>query len=161
MIASNDIILDHDPETNTSSVSEDMVFYLGDQRKPASNATIVIYKTFSPLSESARQMIAKTKSFKSLPDNWDGHGAVAPTSENIERAILFIKHADKNLLPFYFTAPGPNGELVVEFKKGNKEAAAYFNSDGTTELVMNEGDVVFEEGTIENNYKDLLRFINA
>ena len=113
------------------------------------------------LSEIAAQMIAKAKSFKSLQDNWDSHGAIAPTSENIERAISFIKHADKNLLPFYFTAPGPNGELVVEFKKGSKEAAAYFNPDGTTELVMNEGDVFLEEGTIENNYKDLLQFINA
>ena len=161
MIASNDLILDYEPETNTSSLSEDVVFYSGDRRKSASNTTIVIYKTFSTLSESARQMIAKAKSFKSLQDNWDSHGAIAPSSENIERAISFIKHADKNLLPFYFTAPGPNGELVVEFKKGNKEAAAYFNPDGTTELVMNEGDSIIEEGTIENNYKNLLRFINA
>lgn len=161
MIASNDLILDYESETNTSSISEDVVFYLGDRRKSASNTTNVIYKTFSTLSESARQMITKANSFKSLQDNWDSHGAVAPSSENIERAISFIKHADKNLLPFYFTAPGPNGELVVEFKKGNKEAAAYFNPDGSTELAMNEGDAIIEEGTIENNYKDLLRFINA
>jgi hypothetical protein len=161
MIASNDLILDYEPETNTSSISEDVVFYLGDRRKSASNTTIVFYKTFSTLSESARQMIARAKSFNLLQHNWDSHGAVVPSSENIERAISFIKQADKNLLPFYFTAPGPNGEIVVEFRKGNKEAAAYFNPDGTSELVMNEGDVFIEEGTIENNYKDLLHFINA
>jgi hypothetical protein len=69
--------------------------------------------------------------------------------------------ADKNLLPFYFTAPGPNGELVVEFKRGNKEAAAYFNPDNTTELILSENNQTILEGSVEINYKDLLQFINA
>ena len=65
-----------------------------------------------------------------------------------------------NLLPLYFVAPGPNGEVVIEFRHGNREAAAYFNTDGSTELILNEGNHFVLEGTLEENYKDLLSFNN-
>ena len=117
--------------------------------------------TFTPLSDSAKQFIAKVQSFKSLEPNWDSNGALPPSKENVDLAISFIAKTDKNLLPLYFVAPGPNGELVIEYRKGNKEASVYISSDGSMELILNEGNNFFLEGTVEENYRDLLNFING
>jgi type I restriction enzyme S subunit len=113
------------------------------------------------LSSPTKQFITKLESFKSLEPNWDSYGAQPPSSKTVETAISFVKKADKNELPLYFVAPGPNGELVIKFRKGKKEASAFINPDGSTELILNEGNNYVLEGTLEDNYKDLLNFINA
>jgi len=159
MTASNNLILDFEPEINSSALPNTTIWYAGN-RKSASTTTVV-HTVFSSLTEEAKSIVSKIKSFKKLEPNWDSYGAVPPSADNIDRAISFVKRADKNLLPFYFTAPGPNGELVLEFRQGNKEAATYFNPDGTTELILTEGNDLFLEGTVEGNYKDLLGFVNS
>ncbi len=107
------------------------------------------------------KIINKVNGFKHLGENWDSYGALPPTTETIEQAIRFIKKADKNILPFYFSAPGPNGELVIEFRSGNREAAAYFNPEATTELILSENNQTVLEVSLEENYRDLLNFING
>jgi hypothetical protein len=42
-------------------------------------------------------------------------------------------------LPLYFIAPGPNGEIVVEFKSGQNMAEIFFNEDGTEEMLLYKG----------------------
>lgn len=160
MTALNDLMLDFDSENDTSVLTNDVFWYSGD-RKKSTSPTMIFYTVHSSLTDSAKLMVSKIHSYKNLEVNWDSYGAIPPSSANIERAISFVKRADKNLLPFYFSAPGPNGELVLEFRQGDKEAAAYFNPDGTTELILNEGDNIILEGTVEGNYKDLLGFINV
>ena len=103
----------------------------------------------------------KIVGFDRLDSNWDSYGAVTPSAEVIEAAISFVRKADTNLLPFYFAAPGPNGEVVVEFRRGRREASAYFNPDRSTELIMTDGDKIVSEGTVGQNYRDLLFFLNA
>jgi hypothetical protein len=160
MTASNNLALDYEPEIS-SSASEGFR-QIGYQRTPIANTTMVSSITFfSPLSSIAKEFISKVKTFASLNDNWDSYGAVPPSGENVDRAISFIKKADGNLLPLYFVAPGPNGEIVIEFNKNNKEAAAYFHPDGSTELLLHEGDNYVLEGTLEENYKNLLSYING
>jgi hypothetical protein len=164
MPASNNLTLEFEPEASSSVWTRDNFQYFG-RKHMATNATrigLVFYSSaYTPLSDSAKQFITKLQSFKSLAPNWDSYGAVPPSEKNVNLAISFITKADKNLLPFYFVAPGPNGELILEFRKGNKEASAYFNPDSSTELILNEGDHYILEGTIEENYKDLLNFING
>ncbi len=164
MPASSNLTLELEPEICSSVWTQNYLRYFSRKRIGA-NATrigVVFYNTtFTPLSDSAKHFITKLHSFKSLSANWDSYGAQPPSEKNIEVAISFIAKADKNLLPFYFVAPGPNGELVLEFRKGNKEASAYFNPDGSTELILNDGNNFVLEGTVEGNYKDLLNFINS
>ncbi len=159
MPVSSSLLLDFEPEINTSTGAGD--FWFVDNRRSVANTTVMTYVLNSTPSDSAKKMMEKLQSFKCLNTNWDSYGALPPSVENIDRAILFVKQADKNLLPFYFVAPGPNGEIVLEFKEGNKEAAAYFNPDGTTELILSEGDNFILEGTLEENYKGLLQYVNG
>lgn len=164
MPASNNLTLEFEPEASSSVWTNDHLRYFG-RKHIATNATrigLVFYSSAnSPLSDSAKQFITKLQSFKSLAPNWDSHGAIPPSEKSIDLAISFITKADKNLLPFYFVAPGPNGELMLEFRKGKKEASAFINTDGSTELILNEGNNYVLEGTLEENYKDLLNFING
>lgn len=153
MPASCNLLLDIEPEINSSTNA-------GEYWLSAANATVITY-VYSTLSNSAKEILEKLQTYKSLNPNWDSYGALPPPVKNVDRAISFVKQADKNLLPFYFTAPGPNGEIVLEFKEGNREASIYFNPDGTTELILNEGDNFILEGTLETNYKDLLQFVNG
>jgi hypothetical protein len=113
------------------------------------------------LTPIARQFILSVDTFKALQPNWDSYGAMPPCAETIDRAKSFVKDADRNLLPFHFAAPGPNGEISIEFKQGNKEAAVYINPDGTKELLLNDGHDCILEGSLDEHYKDLLLFING
>jgi hypothetical protein len=161
MAASNNLALDFEPEVSSSAM-DDEFWRFGNQRASGANTTMVFYAGFfSPLSSSAKEFIARVQAFKSLNQNWDSYGAMPPSEENVDRAISFIKKADGNLLPLYFVAPGPNGEIVIEFKKDNKEAAAYLHPDGSTELLLHEGNNYVLEGTLEGNYKNLLSYING
>jgi hypothetical protein len=162
MTASNSLLLDCDPEVEFAPAITSDVYWATNQ-KFVSNTTSVVYVSFTStsFSEEAKQIISRLTSFRTLEENWDSYGAVAPNQQIIENAIRFVKKADKNLLPFFFAAPGPNGELVIEFKKGNREAAAYFNPEGTTELILSENNQTQLEGSLEDNYKDLLSFMNT
>lgn len=158
MTVSNNLILDIDQENDTSSFLSGIT----DRKSIATNTTSIFYVSFvSPFSESAKQILNKINDFRALKENWDSYGATPPSDAVIDEAVSFVRKADKNLLPFYFAAPGPNGELVIEFKKGNKEAAAYFNPDGGSELVLSDNNQILFEGFLEENYKDLLLFING
>jgi hypothetical protein len=162
MPASNNLAIDLGPET-FSSLSND-TFTFEDRSKTATNTSAmgsIGFFRFPKLSEGAVQIITKLQSYKLLLPNWDGNGAIAPPEDVVDKVISFVHKAEKNLLPFYFVAPGPNGEIVIEFKRMNREASVYFNADGSTELVLNEGNNFVLEGTPEEHYKNLLTFINT
>ena len=91
-------------------------------------------------SVKAREMIKKILQYKYLPPGWDGESAEPPNMEIISKAIAFIASADEFDLPFYFTAPGPNGEIIVEFKSNTKTGEIYFNEDGSTEMILYNGN---------------------
>lgn len=156
-------MMDIDQEIDTSSLLPRGGYSITDRKSIAHNTTSIVYLSFtSPsLTEAAKQIVNKINGFKTLEENWDSYGAIPPSKEIIDEVINFVRKADKNLLPFYFAAPGPNGELVIEFKRGTKEAAAYFTPDGATELILSDNNQTMFEGSLEENYKDLLLFINA
>lgn len=160
MIALSEIVYDVKRDESSSVIPNDFRILYGNRNDLTASATI-IGTVYTRLSSPALQIISKLESFKSLAPNWDSYGATPPSSVNVDRAISFVKRADKNALPLYFVASGPNGELVVEFKNGVKEASAFINPDGSSELILNVGNDVHLEGTLEGNYKDLLHFING
>ena len=154
-------MLDIDPTVETSSSLA--TGYWSNDRISFANTTRVMYLSFVSfsLTEGAKQIVNKINSFKELHENWDGHGAIPPSVDVIDDAISFVRKADKNLLPFYFAAPGPNGELAIEFRKADKEAAVYFNPEGGNEVLFTRGNQITFEGLLEGNYKNLILFLNT
>ena len=56
---------------------------------------------------------------------------------------------------------GVNGEIMIEFQKGDRSAELYFLPDGQTELILFEEDEVALEGNLAHHFRDLLNFFNA
>lgn len=104
---------------------------------------------------STRKAINKIKSYSDLENNWDGYGAVKPTDKTINNSTNFLRKADEDGLEVYFVAPGPNGEIVIEFKRDNLEAEIYFNGDGTDQVLIYDADNCVIEGAIKDHYEDL------
>jgi hypothetical protein len=104
----------------------------------------------------------KLLSFKNLKDNWDTYGAIAPKENAIEAAIDFLlKEVSTFRLPIYFTAPGVNGEVMLEFKGADGKAAElYFNPDESTELLLFQFNDCEFEGSLKNDFNQFLNFIN-
>ena len=115
------------------------------------NTSIVIdiYSHTPPLSNAAMKAASKILGFRNFADNWDSYGAEKPSESAIVNALSFIRVIDAHGIPVYFTAPGPNGEIVVELRKGNYGAEIYFNADNSNEVLIYDGDACISEGLLD------------
>ena len=110
---------------------------------------------------SIESVIQKINSFASLEENWDSYGVLKPSATAIKNAKRFIKRTDSDGLAVYFTAPGRNGDVTVEYKLSDTiSAELYFNGNGTNDLLIFDVDECIIEGTIEDSYNKLLKYIN-
>jgi len=100
-------------------------------------------------SDKAREIIRKIYHYKYLPAGWDESGGDPPSEKTINDAIGFSEIADEYDLPFYFTAPGPNGEIVIEFKSLDKAAEVYFDEDGLSEMILYAGKEQVYAGVVQ------------
>ncbi len=106
------------------------------------------------------ELVSKLMDMELLEDNWDSYGAAAPEKSCIRRAVKFIVSNAQYALPFYFTAPGVNGEVLVELKNKSRSAEIFFNPDNTNELLLFEKSECIFEGDIDNDFTTLMDFLN-
>lgn len=131
----------------------------GFSSEESGNSTI--FYDSNQLGKEALAIWKKLNSFKKLEDNWDSYRASKPSDISLEKAIDFVKEMDHFGLPFYFTAPGVNGEAMIELKGlEDKAAEIYFNSDGSSELLLFSGEECVLEGTFDEHKKELVAFFN-
>jgi len=93
-------------------------------------------QVFPDLSPRAKEVLFKVYSFVRLSNNWDNNNSIAPNQTTVDATATFLKESDEYDLPIYFTAPGPNGEIVLEYKSGSLEAEVFFENDGSTEMIL-------------------------
>lgn len=120
-----------------------------EQQEWNSSIVINIYSHTPPLSDAARTAVLKISGFRNFADNWDSYRAEKPSESAIVNAFSFIRVIDAHGISVFFTAPGPNGEIVVELRKGNYEAEVYFNADNSNEVLIYEGDTCISEGVLD------------
>lgn len=101
------------------------------------------------LSTKAKEVLYKLHKFGQLDENWDGNGAVAPSETVLNKAANFMTVADEYDLPVYFTAPGPNGEIVLEYMNGNNTAEIFFEDDNMSEMILYTGKQQVYAGEIQ------------
>lgn len=114
----------------------------------------------SSLSEAARNMLEKLGHFENLPENWDSYGASRPSEMAVKNARSFLYENHFLALPFYFIAPGVNGEVMLEFKQGERSAELYFNVDNSNELLLFQNDEVIQESDLQQSFSELIDFFN-
>lgn len=120
-----------------------------EQQEWNTSIVIDIYSHTPPLSNAAIKAALKIIGFRNFADNWDSYGAEKPSESAIVNALSFIRVIDAHGIPVYFTAPVPNGEIVVELRKGNYEAEVYFNADNSNEVLIYEGGACISEGMLD------------
>lgn len=146
---------------HTSIYLEDQMVDNFWRRAAVFDSGIVVHETdITPrLSLNALKAISKVKSFLNLPSNWDSYNAAAPSPDAIEQAISFIKQLDRFGISVYFTAPGPNGEIVVELKNEEKSAEVYFYPDAPSDYALFIGEQCEEEEELDGKFQKIIPFI--
>lgn len=115
----------------------------------ATASTLIMVQPFLPQpSAKAKEILQKIFRYKKLPENWDNDGAIPPADDVVSRAATFIFNTDEFDLPFYFTAPGPNGEIIIEFKNDSQTAEIYFDENSKDEMILYKKNDQVYEGTI-------------
>lgn len=110
--------------------------------------------------EKIAGVLQQLQKIADLHNNWDSYGAEAPGDLAVANARHFIVENQNTLLPFYFVAPGVNGEVMLEFNSGQKSAELYFNPDGSNELLLYRDDETELEGTLEDHFNDLMDYFD-
>lgn len=126
----------------------------------SSSGISTVFPIRATFTDQISQFLQKLDHIEQLGNNWNGYGADTPSKSAIQNTRQFITENSEISLPFYFIAPGVNGEIMLEFSKDEKAAELFFLDDGTTELLLFENDNTILEGTLENHFSDLINFFN-
>ena len=107
------------------------------------NNSIVLYQ---PKEFNCNLIIFKLiEDFEHLENNWDGDGALAIPNTVIKKAKSIIIFLDTMGLKVFHTAPGPNGEIMIDLRNrkntksleliiySTRNIAVKFPSDGKPE----------------------------
>lgn len=103
-------------------------------------------------------MFQKLNRLEAFQDGWDSYQAEAPSPTALDEARSFLIQNYMLDLPFYFLAPGVNGEVMIEFQKGNKAAELYFLPDGQSELILFMEDEVGLKGDLDHHFREFIDF---
>lgn len=102
----------------------------------------------SPLEK----VMLELDSFHELKENWDSYGAPVPKAMVIVEARRFVQSMDRSGLEPYFVSPGPNGEVMVEYRTDEGvEAEVHFKEDHTRYLLVSHGAAFLFDGPFEVN----------
>jgi hypothetical protein len=66
------------------------------------------------------------KHIERLEDNWDEEGAKVPDPKAIQQTRALISFMNSTGQPIYNIAPGPRGEIMVDFRKDDKSFEVLF-----------------------------------
>lgn len=153
MTASFDTGLERYTESATIPVHTD--FFRRARRREVSTY-IPTQQITSSVPKHLVPFIQRIRSIGELHANWNGYHADRPSQRTVKLAIDFVlKTSD---LPLYFVSPGVNGEVIVEFKRNNKEAEVHLNSDGTIDLLLIEAEETIFDGPESNSIPALMKF---
>lgn len=119
-----------------------------------------VFPSSKTFSQEISQLLQKLDRIKLLEHNWNSYQAEAPSENAINAVRNFIIENRDLALPFYFVAPGVHGEIMLEFSQKNRAAELYFYEDSSTELILFEEDEVVPEGTLDENFTQLINFFN-
>ncbi|WP_373513341.1 hypothetical protein [Persicitalea sp.] len=64
--------------------------------------------------------IADIAKFRELTDDWDEEGAIAPPENTIASAEALANNLDLTGQKIYHSSPGPNGEILISLRNGQK-----------------------------------------
>jgi len=109
-----------------------------------------------------RQHLSAVVAYKNLVDNWDEDGAVAPTHQTVTIALdiaLLLTAAGQGI---YHTSPGPNGEIMINLRNGDKSAEFLIYPGDQRKFVRIGPDETPKQGNLTpDSLRETLQWLNG
>jgi hypothetical protein len=101
--------------------------------------------------------------FNRLKDNWDEDDAKAPFTEAINKAAYIAKALEKRGQSIYHTAPGPNGEIMLDIRNNHQTKSLeiiFYQSRSVAVMFPQEGKPVQKEFDM-SDLPEFLQWVNS
>lgn len=118
-------------------------------------------KNFEANSLNAKH-IETLEKIETLSDNWDQEGSLVPPQKvtSFARAIIYLMNAIGQEM--YNIAPGPNGEIMLDFSNNKRSFEILIYPDKMMYVKFPEqGNPIQDSFTPEKLYTDLLSWLNT
>lgn len=113
----------------------------------------------SALSPNNLGIVQKLNRFAFLSTNWDGYNADAPSQIAIKQARHFVYQLNREGIQVYFTAPGPNGEILLELKNDKTAVEIYFYEESESDFFLFDHNSLVREGQTRDGLNQIINFI--
>lgn len=100
----------------------------------------LLIKSYDFISPVNRLEIQKVRAFAELEEGWDSYDAQTISDNVITQSVDLIKEIDKLDEDVYFSSPGPNGEIMIQLKKGEKEVEIIQYPDKSKYVTFSNGE---------------------
>ena len=77
-------------------------------------------------------------SYSTLQNNWDSYNGLKTSSIAIQKAISFVLWLSEYQIDVFYVAPSPDGDVLVEIKKGNVNLEFEFTADNKDNICATE-----------------------
>jgi len=114
---------------------------------------------FTPSNENI-QAINTVRSYSSLQNNWDSYNGLKTSSIAIQKAISFILWLSEYQINVFYVAPSPDGDVMVEIKKGDSNLEFEFTSSNCDNVCATEnGDYVQSADLNETTLRSYIKWL--
>lgn len=94
-------------------------------------------------SDENIQAILTVRGYRELQNNWDSYNGLKTSLVAIQKAISFILWLSEYKIDVFYTAPSPDGDVLVEIKIGNANLEFEFTNNNQDNVCATEnGDYI-------------------
>ena len=98
--------------------------------------------------------------YSELKDNWDENDALAPSASVIDSAKQLISLLEKKGQVMYHSAPGPNGEIMVDIRNQEKSIEIIFYKNRAVSVQIPKIGKPTQKNFEINDLQSLLIWLN-
>ena len=124
--------------------------------------TSSIIFSFIPQIGINHRIVRLLEEYKSLEKNWDEDGAIAPSTKALNNSMFLTKTLEKRGQAIYHTAPGPNGEIMLDIRNGKntKSLEIIFYEDRAVAVLFPEREKPSQQVFDFQNLPVILQWLN-
>lgn len=112
------------------------------------------------LSLINKEAIKTIKAYERLEDNWDSYHGAKTSPNAIKKAISFILWLSKYNIDVYYTAPSPDGDVLVEIRDGQACLEFEFTPDNSDNVCATfEGEYMQAAELNETTQQSYLKWL--
>ena len=113
------------------------------------------------ISLNNKLQIQRVKDLAKLDSNWDGDNSLKINEVSIKNAISLIESLNDLSCEVYFTAPGPNSDILIQLKNNYKEIE-FILYPNKSKFVLFSNNSLVEQGNLSfGELPNLINWLNC